>query len=405
MMQLKAIKNNLKQSVILILALLSLPALADDIDPFSVWLQALKEEASATGVSNQTIQKTFQQAQYLPRVIALDRAQPEFITPFLSYLEKRVDADKISQGRQMLLTHEDMLAKIEAQYGVPKETLIAFWGMETNYGGNKGNFGLPSSLMTLAYDGRRSTFFREQLINTMRIVDAGHNNVAGMRGSWAGAMGHMQFMPSTLLKYGVDADADGRINIWSSLNDAFASAANYLAQVGWRKDEATAIEVKLPANFDYQLAQLNSRKTSQEWQSLGVTTMDNSPLPTHENAAILLPQGYRGPAMMVFSNFDAVMDWNKSVNYALSVSYLAQQLRGDKPILGGLEAEKSALTYNQILALQEKLNALGFDCGEPDGFPGLKTQAAIRQYQTVQQLPQDGYASPSLYQLLLVNKH
>ncbi|HOY71212.1 MAG TPA: lytic murein transglycosylase [Methylotenera sp.] len=403
-MQFEIIKNKLKQSVVLILAFFSLPTLADEVDPFAAWLQALKEEAIATGVSSQTIQKTFKQAQYLPRIIALDRAQPEFITPFLSYLEKRVDADKISQGRQMLLTHEDMLAKIETQYGVPKETLIAFWGMETNYGSNKGNFGLPSSLMTLAYDGRRSTFFREQLINTMRIVDAGHNNVAGMRGSWAGAMGHMQFMPSTLLKYGVDADADGRINIWSSLNDAFASAANYLAQVGWRKDEATAMEVKLPANFDYQLAQLNSRKTSQEWQSLGVTAIDNTPLPAHENAAILLPQGYRGPAMMVFSNFDAVMDWNKSVNYALSVSYLAQQLREDKPIIGGAEAEKSALTYNQILALQKNLNALGFDCGESDGFPGLKTQAAIRQYQATQQLPQDGYASPSLYQLLLVNK-
>lgn len=403
MMQFKTIKIHLKQCLTLILVLTALPALADEVDPFTTWLQALKEEASATGVSSQTIQKTFQQAQYLPRVIALDRAQPEFITPFLSYLERRVDADKISQGRQMLQTHEDLLVKIEAQYGVPKETLMAFWGMETNYGSNKGNFGLPSSLMTLAYDGRRSAFFREQLINTMRIVDAGHNNVAGMRGSWAGAMGHMQFMPSTLLKYGVDADADGRINIWSSLNDAFASAANYLAQVGWRKDEAISMEVKLPANFDYQLAQLNNRKTSQEWQSLGVTAIDNTPLPAHENAAILLPQGYRGPAMMVFSNFDAVMDWNKSVNYALSVSYLAQQLREDKPIIGGAEAEKSALSYQQILALQKNLNALGFDCGEPDGFPGLKTQAAIRQYQATQQLPQDGYASPSLYQLLLAN--
>lgn len=391
----------IKQCVIAFVALFILHAHADEEDPFTYWLNDLKAEAAASGISSITIQKTFQHAQYLPRVIQLDRAQPEFISPFLSYLDKRVDADKIAQGRQMLQTHEDLLTKVEAQYGVPKETLIAFWGMETNYGSNKGNFGLPSSLMTLAYDGRRSAFFREQLINTMRIVDAGHNNVAGMRGSWAGAMGHMQFMPSTLLKYGVDADADGRINIWTSLNDVFASAANYLAKVGWKANEMTSIEVKLPANFDYQFAQLNTRKAAAEWAKLGVISMDNRPLPAQDNAAILLPQGWQGPAMMVFSNFDVVMDWNRSVNYALSVSYLAQQLREDKPIIGGADAEKSALSYSQILALQEKLNALGFDCGEPDGFPGLKTQAAIRQYQATQQLPQDGYASPSLYRKLL----
>lgn len=391
----------IKQCVITFIVLFIFNAHADDEKPFTFWINNLKTEAAASGISSQTIKKTFQHAQYLPRVIELDRAQPEFISPFLSYLDRRVNADKIARGRQLLQTHEDLLVKVEAQYGVPKETLVAFWGLETNYGGNKGNFGLPSSLMTLAYDGRRSAFFREQLLNTMRIVDAGHNQMAGMRGSWAGAMGHMQFMPSTMLKYGVDADADGRINIWTSLHDAFASAANYLAKVGWKADEMTSIEVKLPANFDYQIAHLNNRKSSQDWQALGVATIDDAPLPNLDNAAILLPQGYRGPAMMVFSNFDVVMDWNRSVNYALSVSHLAQQLREDKPIMGGAEAEKSALSYSQILALQQKLNALGFDCGEPDGFPGLNTQAAIRQYQATERLPQDGYASPSLYQKLL----
>lgn len=401
MMQFKIIKNKPKLLGVLIFVLLSLPAQAEQPMALAEWVASLKMEASASGISQQTIDKTFQQAQYLPRVITLDRAQPEFISPFLSYLDKHVDADKIAQGRQLLLTHEDLLTKVEAQYGVPKEVLIAFWGMETNYGSQKGNFGLPSSLMTLAHDGRRSDFFRDQLLNTMRIVDAGHNTVAGMRGSWAGAMGHMQFMPSTMLRYGVDADGDGRINIWTSLDDAFASAANYLAQVGWRKDEAITLEVKLPANFDYSLAQLNTRKTTMTWATLGVVSMDNTPLPVLDNAAILLPQGWQGPAMMVFSNFDVVMDWNKSVNYALSVSYLAQQLHEDKPIIGGTNAEKSALSFGHLMVLQEKLNMLGFDCGVPDGFPGLKTQAAIRQFQATQQLPQDGYASPSLYQLLL----
>ena len=371
-------------------------------EAFIAWLDALKEEARANQISDRTIQATFQHAKLLPHVIALDRSQPEFISPFLSYLEKRVNADQIALARQMLQTHEDLLTQVEAQYGVPKEIIIAFWGMETNYGNNKGNFGLPSTLMTLAYEGRRSTFFRSQLMDTMRVIDAGHNTVSGMRGSWAGAMGHMQFMPSTLLKYGVDADSDGRINIWTSLDDAFASAANYLAKVGWRKKEITALEVKLPVNFDYSQAQLQTRKTTAEWAALGVVDVKHDALPAQENAAILLPQGWQGPAFMVFSNFDVVMDWNRSVNYALSVSHLANQLQADKPVIGGAEAEKSALSYNQIWAIQAKLNTLGFECGEPDGFPGFMTQAAIRAYQATQQLPQDGFASPSLYQRLLM---
>ncbi|MES2501256.1 MAG: lytic murein transglycosylase, partial [Pseudomonadota bacterium] len=219
---------------------ISTVAFADGSNYFDLWLSALKTEAREAQISAQTIDDTFKTAQYLPRVIVLDRGQPEFISPFLSYVEKRVSPERIAQGRAELLEQQALLSQVEAKYGVPKQVLVAFWGLETNYGGNKGNFGLPSALMTLAYEGRRAAFFRSQLFDTMRIVDAGHNTVSGMRGSWAGASGHMQFMPSTLLKYGVDADMDGRINIWTSLPDAFSSAANYLSKVGWRKDEAAA---------------------------------------------------------------------------------------------------------------------------------------------------------------------
>ncbi len=379
---------------------ISFTAIAEEVSHFDAWLAALKSEARLANISAQTIHDTFENAEYLPRVIVFDRGQPEFISPFLSYVEKRVTTDRIAQGRALLLEHEALLSQIEVQYGVPKQILMAFWGLETNYGSNKGNFSLPSSLMTLAYEGRRATFFRNQLFDTMRVVDAGHNTVAGMRGSWAGAMGHMQFMPSTLLKYGVDADADGRMNIWTSLPDAFSSAANYLNKVGWRKNELVALEVKLPINFDYSQAQLNSRKNTAIWTKLGVLDIKNTALPVQENAAILLPQGRNGPAFMVFNNFDVIMDWNRSVNYALSVVHLANQLIGDKPIVAGDSAEKEALSFNQMWALQSKLNELGFDCGQPDGFPGLKTQAAIRQYQATQRIVQDGYASPSLFQRL-----
>ena len=374
---------------------------AFDSKDFSAWLQDFKVQAKAEGISAKTIKSTFKNAKFLPQVIVLDRAQPEFISPFLKYIDNRINPNKIALGRAMLQQNETLLSEIEAQYGVPKQILVAFWGLETHYGANKGNFGLPSSLMTLAYEGRREAFFRGQLLDTMRIVDAGHNTVAGMRGSWAGAMGNMQFMPSTLLKHGVDADGNGRINIWTSLPDSFASAANYLNKVGWQKGEIAMLEVKLPADFNYNLAQLQNRKSATKWEQIGVTAMDNQPLPAQDNAAILLPQGWQGPAFMVFSNFDVIMDWNRSVNYALSVAHLANQFTADKPIIAGADAENEALSFNQMWALQGKLNELGFDCGAPDGFPGLQTQTAIRQYQATQNLPQDGYASPSLYQQLL----
>ncbi len=376
-------------------------AVAEQNADFAIWLEALKSDAKAAQISEQTIDETFKNAQYLPSVIVLDRGQPEFISTFISYVEKRVNPSRIAKGRALLQEHEALLAQVETEYGVPKQILLAFWGLETNYGSNKGNYGLPSALATLAFEGRRSQFFRAQLFDTMRIVDAGHNQVSGMRGSWAGAMGHMQFMPSTLLKYGVDADEDSRIDIWTSLPDAFASAANYLSEAGWRKAEVAALEVRLPDGFDYSLAQLNRRQHALHWSKLGVLDIAGNALPELAEAAILLPQGRFGPAFMVFHNFDVIMDWNRSVNYALSVVHLSNQFMTDKPIVAGEFAEKEALSFNQMWALQGKLNELGFDSGQPDGFPGLKTQAAIRQYQADQNIPQDGYASPSLYQRLL----
>jgi membrane-bound lytic murein transglycosylase B len=379
----------------------SFNAQAFDSQDFYAWQKEFKLEAKQAGISLKTIKNTFKNAKYLPRVIALDRSQPEFISTFLSYIDNRVTPNKIARGRALLQANETMLAEVEAQYGVPKTILVAFWGLETNYGSNQGDFGLSSALITLAYEGRRADFFRSQLLDSMRIVDAKHNTVTSLRGSWAGAMGHMQFMPSTFAKYGVDADLDGKINIWNSLPDAFSSAANYLAKTGWRKDEPAMIEVKLPANFNYSLAQLHNRKSAEKWSLLGVRDMQDQRLPALDNAAIILPQGYLGPAFMVFSNFDVIMHWNRSVNYALSVSHLANQFVSDQPIIARDQAESGALSFNQMWALQGKLNELGFDCGSPDGFPGLKTQEAIRQYQATNNLPQDGYASPSLYQLLL----
>jgi lytic murein transglycosylase len=386
--------------IITVLSLCVTVAQADTQQTFTEWLQELKADAVREGISKKTVDATFKHAKLLPRVIQLDRSQPEFISTFLDYLNRRVNTSLVERGRYLLTQHQPLLAEVESSYGVPKQVLVAFWGMETHYGKMQGDFDLASALMTLAYEGRRAVFFRNELFNLMRIADARHASTsARIQGSWAGAMGHMQFMPSTLIAHGVDANHDGRVDIWQSLPDAMYSAANYLAKAGWRGDEPIMVQVDLPADFDYRLAKLNYRQHVDAWKALGVY------VPAHirnlENAAILLPQGWRGPALMVFSNFDVVMDWNRSVNYALAVAYLSEQLVGVADIAVEDDVELGALSFNEMWALQGKLNELGFPSGPPDGFPGLKTQEAIRMYQSAHGLPPDGYASPSLYMRLI----
>jgi len=432
-------------------------------EEFSLWLNELQQDAVAAGISDKTATATISHIELLPNVVMLDQAQPEFISPFNEYYQRRLDTQKIARGRDLLAQHAVILSQIEAQYGVPKAILLAFWGMETNYGLNQGNIDTLSALATLAYDGRRSGFFRNQLFDAMRMIDAGNANVDQFLGSWAGAFGNMQFMPTTFMLYAVDGDGDKQIDVVNSFADSFASAANYLSQVGWRKGEPVMIEVHLPANFEWQNARYNLRKPVSEWLRLGVTTMPawqdtvnskailvgtssnqykskkqsnlykvaykkvknkrlkNSSLKNHPplyvqfasntlsnsaladingQASIVLPQGWRGPAFMVFDNFDAVMDWNRSINYAISVVQLAKRINGEPDILGGQFAEAGALTFQQMLELQAALNARGFDAGEPDGLPGIQTQAAIRAYQLSQHIPADGYAGPNVFNIV-----
>lgn len=421
-------------------------------DAFNIWIQALRLEAQEAGISDNAIDTTLNHITLRPNVIGLDHAQPEFVSPFLSYYHKRVDEKKIKIGRKLLLEHEIFLNKIEGQYRVPKSLIIAFWGLETQYGSYQGNTDTLSALATLAFDGRRADFFRTQLLDAMRIVDAGHVTVETFKGSWAGAFGHMQFMPSTFMRYAVDGDNDGVIDIVQSTPDAFASAAHYLSSVGWRAGEPVAIEVQLPQNFAWQDAQLTLKKSMNDWIHLGVRAVriagagqyspENLTLPSHQKnkkylkyashkrllakkrtdkpapnivtyplnevtsnlalqASIVLPQGWQGPAFMVFDNFDVILDWNRSVNYALSVAQLAKQLKQESPIVGGVLVSEAPLSFQQMFELQSTLNNKGFDAGIPDGLPGLKTQSAIRAYQLTQNLPADGYASLSLHQQLL----
>ena len=388
----------LKRIFTLCLTLGALNANADDGEGFQLWVSALRQEALDLHIAQQAVDMTLNQVTYLPKVVELDRKQPEFVTSFSAYVNRRINQRVVTRGKQMLQDYQGILYVVEELYQVPREVLVAFWGLETNFGGFMGDIPLASALATLSYEGRRAEFFKRELLNLMRVIEREHRYEQPVTGSWAGATGHMQFMPTTLLKYGVDADADGQIDIWESYPDVFSSAANYLSQAGWQADKPISMAIALPKGFDYSQAQLQLKKPVSEWVKLGVVGVPDNVMHLPQ-AAIILPQGFDGPAYMVFPNFDVIMQWNRSVNYALSVSLLSQQLKQDTYTLM-MPPEPVALSYQQMWTLQETLNAKGFDCGTPDGFPGAKTQAAIRRYQAGQDLPQDGYAGFALYSRL-----
>jgi membrane-bound lytic murein transglycosylase B len=368
---------------------------------FDDWLAAFRQDAAAQGISAATLDAALTGVTPVARVIELDRRQPEFLQTFADYLARRVTPNQVARGQALMGEHAALLDAVEQQYGIPKAVLVAFWGLETQYGSVLGSFNIPASLATLAFDGRRSGFFRSQLLDALRIIDAGHVGAIDMNGSWAGAMGHMQFMPSTFRAYAVDADGDARIDLWQSLPDAMHSAANYLKRAGWHTGEPVAIEVRLPEGFDWRKAGVAHRLPMGEWAALGVQSADGAPLPVVAGrAALVLPQGWQGPAFMVFDNFDVVMQWNRSVNYALSVAQLAQQLAGGGA-LAAQAGEAGALSTAQLKSLQQSLNELGYETGTPDGLLGPRTQAALRQYQAAYGLPVDGYPAPSVLEHVL----
>lgn len=392
--------------------LFTAPTFADDplspspapaaVDPaFAPWLTQLKQEALANGISPQTLDAALTDFQPIPRVIELDQRQPEFVDTFWNYLDRRIDAKRLALGRDNLREQKKLLREVQARYGIPATVLIAFWGMETQFGRSMGSFPTPAALATLAYNNRRSAFFRAELLHALTILEQKHLPAADMKGSWAGAMGQMQFMPSTFLRYAVDADGDGRKDIWHSLPDAFHSAAHYLRESGWRPGEIWGREVRLPEGFDYDEARLDLKKSVKRWAKRGVRQASGKALPNADvSGAIILPQGHGGPAFLVYRNFDVIMEWNRSINYALAIGHLADRLNGQPPLLLGRNADNRRLTRDQFMEIQNMLGRLGFDPGEIDGVPGSKTRLAIRAYQKATGLPVDGHASAGLLEYL-----
>ncbi len=321
-------KSPLLLLTLLLSMLLPVSAMADDDPDFSRWLADFKQEAHENGISEVVLEEAFIGVKPSPRVVKLDRSQPETIQTFEDYFEKRVTPYRIELGRKMYRENGQLFQQIESRFGVQGRFIAAFWGMETSYGRFSGGHYVIGALTTLAYDPRRAKFFRKQLMDALTILDEGHITVDKMKGSWAGAMGQTQFMPSTFRAYAMDGDGDGKINIWESKADAFASAANYLSSIGWRSDQTWGREVLLPNDFDQGLIKDKARKTLAEWQTLGVRKLFGKNLPKRDLVAtVVQPDGPGKRAFITYpANYSAILDWNRSHKFAISVGTLADAI-------------------------------------------------------------------------------
>ncbi len=295
---------------------------------FESWVKEFKKEAKNKGISDDVVDKAMAGVKPIPRIIELDRKQPEGTMTFAKYQKRVITDARIQQGRRLYKEHKELLEKTAKEYGVPAQYIVALWGIETSYGNNTGGFKVVTALATLAYDGRRSKYFRGELINALKILDEGHISHENMKGSWAGAMGQNQFMPSSFKSLAVDGNGDGKRDIWTSLPDVFASSANYLKKNGWKEDERWGRRVKLPPHIKKDQIGKKIKRDLQTWKNMGVTLLGGEPIPVVAGmkAAVVAPDGLDGPAYLAYHNYSVIMRWNNSTYFATSVGLLADQI-------------------------------------------------------------------------------
>lgn len=365
------------------------------------WIGAFRARALADGIRPTVFDTAFASVRYNPSVIEKDRNQGEFSRTIWDYLDSAASEERIANGRAALKAHADLLARIEQAYGVEKEILVAIWGLESAYGTFRGRDPTIAALATLACDGRRGAFFEQELLAALKILQAGDIDLRHMTGSWAGAMGHTQFMPSSYLRHAVDFNGDGKRDIWSEdPADALASTAAYLAHFGWEKGHPWGREVTLPAGFDYDLTGAAVKKSAADWAALGVRDVTGAPVSDHGPASILLPGGARGAAFMIFGNFHVIERYNPADAYVIAVGHLADRIAGGAPIRASWPRDYRALVLAEREELQRLLTLEGFDTGGVDGKIGPNTINAIRAFQRARGLIPDGYASPDILEML-----
>ncbi|MCG9696797.1 lytic murein transglycosylase [Shewanella sp. Isolate11] len=371
--------------------------LAQANQDFDTCVVGLKQKAKDAGISAKTIDETLGQVSYVTRVIELDKKQPEFSQSFDNYFSKRVTDWRVEEGRRLLKQHRQLLTKLQQQYGVPPQYLMAFWGLETNFGSYKGKMPVIDSLATLACDPRRSSYFTGELLQAMKLKQNYQFSTSDMVGSWAGAMGHTQFMPSAYAKYAIDGDGDGKADLWNSTEDALSSAANFLQQLGWVKNERWGREVKLPAQFEFKSLGRNSTQPLVNWAELGIIKANGQKLSTPDmTAALYLPAGHTGPAFLGYENFNVIMRWNRSEFYAIAVGHLADRINGAAPLMVA-PPQQDNFSRDKIKLLQSKLNEQGFDVGKPDGVLGTNSRTGLQAYQRSVGIVADGFPSEETF--------
>ena len=366
---------------------------------FKSCVKALRSEAAAKGISGQTFDKAMAGIEPDPGVLDSMDNQPEFTTPIWDYLAGLVDDQRIADGQAHLAALAPVLADVEGKFGVDRYILVAVWGVETDYGRNMGRRPLVRSLATVSCFGGRQQYFRSELLATLGILQSGDVPPEHLAGSWSGAFGHTQFMPSTFQRLAVDFDGDGRRDIVGSIPDALASTANYLKDAGWRTGQPWGYEVRLPENYGGPSGR-RARRALTQWNKFGIRQLDGTALTGDGQAALILPAGATGPAFIVFRNYDAIYSYNAAESYSLAIALLSDRLRGAGPIRTAWPTDDPGLTRAERRELQQLLIGRGYDIGEADGIIGQRTREAIKAFQASAGLPADGYAGAKVLSAL-----
>jgi lytic murein transglycosylase len=370
---------------------------------FDRWLANFKAEAASKGISRTTLAAAEPLMEFDQSIVNRDRGQKVFSQTFLEFSKRMAEGHRLSQGAQKIKQMGGTFQRIEQQYGVPAPVLVAFWGLETDFGGFMGNIPTLRSVTTLAYDCRRPGLFREQLLAALKIIERGDLTPENMIGPFAGELGQLQFLPVHYLDFGVDFDGDGRRDLIRSSQDALASGANYMQKLGWRRGEPWLQEVRVPAQLPWEQADVEIQQPRSQWARWGVTAASGGPLPADNLAAsLILPMGRNGPAFLAYPNFKVYLEWNQSLIYATTAAYLATRLAGAQRVSPG-RGEVESLSFNETRELQQLLARRGYDVGKTDGIVGSQTRAAVRDMQKKIGLPADSYPTPELLSRLRGN--
>jgi peptidoglycan lytic transglycosylase B len=380
---------------------LSFPQTADAAQTFAQWIERFWPTARAAGIKRETYDRAFKDMTPDPKVIEAANFQPEYKKPIGEYVDRVVSEKRVAGGKQKLDENKELLDVLEKRYGVDHTIIIAIWGVESNYGTQPGDMNVIRSLATLAYYNTKASFARQQLISALKIVQRGDIPVEQMNGSWAGAMGHTQFIPTTYQGYAVDYDGDGKRNIWYDIPDALASTASYLKHSNWRAGETWGYEVSLPKGFNPKKISERTLRSLGEWQKIGIRRVNGEPFPRlGDKAGLYAPAGSDGPAFLVLNNFRSILRYNNATSYALGVGHLSDRLKGYGPFVKPWPTDENHLSLDQRIELQKLLMTKGLLVGDADGVIGPATLEAVKTFQRGMGMPVDGFPSRTILEML-----